>query len=61
MHYPRIIPDQPAFVEYGLGEIAVDPVNARRLASGELSLPMHPFLTEQEINAVIQACNQWQP
>jgi dTDP-3-amino-3,4,6-trideoxy-alpha-D-glucose transaminase len=61
VHYPRIIPDQPAFLSYRRGEIAVDPVKARRLATSELSLPIHPFLTEQEVNAVIQACNQWEP
>jgi dTDP-4-amino-4,6-dideoxygalactose transaminase len=61
VHYPQIIPDQPAFASYGLGGMAVDPVNARRLASSELSLPIHPFLTEREVTRVIQACNQWEP
>jgi dTDP-4-amino-4,6-dideoxygalactose transaminase len=61
VHYPRIIPEQPAFASYGRGEVAVDPSKARRLAGCELSLPIHPFLTEQEIGSVIDACNQWQP
>jgi dTDP-3-amino-3,4,6-trideoxy-alpha-D-glucose transaminase len=61
VHYPRLIPEQPAFASYGRGEVAVDPTTARRLAGCELSLPIHPFLNEQEINTVIDACNQWQP
>jgi dTDP-3-amino-3,4,6-trideoxy-alpha-D-glucose transaminase len=61
VHYPRTIPEQPAYVSYGPGEVAVDPVNARRIASSELSLPIHPFLEGEEINRVIEACNQWAP
>jgi dTDP-4-amino-4,6-dideoxygalactose transaminase len=60
VHYPRIIPEQPAFTTYGQGEIASDPNEARRFASSELSLPIHPFLTGEEVNAVIKACNEWQ-
>ena len=59
IHYPRIIPDQAALAGKGLSHTAVEPVNARRFATDELSLPIHPFLTEQEINAVIDACNAW--
>jgi dTDP-3-amino-3,4,6-trideoxy-alpha-D-glucose transaminase len=59
IHYPRIIPDQVALAGKGLSHSAVDPVNARRFAHKELSLPIHPFLTEQEIHTVIDACNHW--
>jgi len=61
VHYPRIIPEQPAFVSCGRGEIAFDPKNARRFVSSELSLPIHPFLSDDEISKVITACNQWDP
>jgi dTDP-3-amino-3,4,6-trideoxy-alpha-D-glucose transaminase len=61
VHYPCVITEQPAFASYGSGEVAVDPVNARRIASSELSLPIHPFLEGEEINRVIEACNQWAP
>jgi dTDP-3-amino-3,4,6-trideoxy-alpha-D-glucose transaminase len=60
VHYPRIIPEQPAFISYGRGEIASDPNEARRFASSEFSLPIHPFLTDEEVNTVIKACNEWQ-
>jgi dTDP-4-amino-4,6-dideoxygalactose transaminase len=61
VHYPRIIPEQPAFIDYGRGEVAFDPARARHFASSELSLPIHPFLTDQEVTTVIEACNAWQP
>lgn len=59
IHYPRLIPDQVALAGKGLSHTAVDLANARRFANDELSLPIHPFLTEQEINTVIDACNNW--
>lgn len=61
VHYPRIIPDQTALEKYGRHEVLNEPVNARRLADTELSLPIHPFLEESEIVAVIDACNNWEP
>jgi dTDP-4-amino-4,6-dideoxygalactose transaminase len=61
VHYPRIIPDQAALAKYGRFEIQHEPVNARDLAETELSLPIHPFLQESEVAAVIEACNSWKP
>jgi dTDP-3-amino-3,4,6-trideoxy-alpha-D-glucose transaminase len=61
VHYPRIIPEQPAFIAHGRGEVTVGLKNARRFALSELSLPLHPFLSEQEVSKVIEACNQWEP
>lgn len=53
-HYPFVCPDQPAV--QGLGE-RVDPLTtARRISSRELSLPIHPYLTDQEVESVIEAC-----
>ena len=59
VHYPRIIPDQAA-LRTSSHHIAFDPVNARRWAECEISLPIHPFLAEDEISAVIEACNGWE-
>ena len=58
LHYPRIISEQTALAE-GSWQNAMEPVNARRFAQSELSLPIHPFLTETEVDAVIAACNEW--
>lgn len=58
IHYPRIICEQAALTAVPW-EAAVEPINARRFVSCELSLPIHPFLTEQEVDTVIAACNAW--
>lgn len=59
IHYPRIIPDQPAMKD-AVHEIAFEPTQARRIALSEVSLPIHPFLSESERECVIDACNRWQ-
>jgi dTDP-3-amino-3,4,6-trideoxy-alpha-D-glucose transaminase len=60
-HYPRIIPDQAALKASRRSEIAMAPVKARRLADEEVSLPIHPFLTEEETDRVVSGCNAWRP
>lgn len=60
VHYPTIIPDQVIMQRTGAFEIAAEPANARRLGSSELSLPIHPFLTKDEVAAILQACNTFQ-
>ncbi len=49
-HYPVLCPDQPA-----CPRPAQVPV-ARRLAERELSLPVHPYLSEADVDHVIAAC-----
>jgi dTDP-3-amino-3,4,6-trideoxy-alpha-D-glucose transaminase len=53
-HYPFLCPDQEATAGCGtvFGELPV----ARRLAERELSLPIHPYLEDEEVEAVIEAC-----
>jgi dTDP-4-amino-4,6-dideoxygalactose transaminase len=53
-HYPFVCADQPAAA--GRGE-ALDPLTtARRLSAAELSLPIHPYLTDENIESVIDSC-----
>lgn len=59
VHYPQIIPDQTALRNWS-HHLAFEPINARNWAEGEVSLPVHPFLTESEVDAVIANCNAWQ-
>lgn len=61
VHYPDIISDQPALAPVGSCQNAVEPAQARRFSKCEVSLPIHPFLTDQQVSAVINACNDWQP
>jgi dTDP-4-amino-4,6-dideoxygalactose transaminase len=58
VHYPRLIPDQPAMQSSISYEVAIEPSNARRLAASEISLPIHPFLEENEVEVVVTACKQ---
>ena len=57
-HYPVVIPDQPA-IQGELHELAVPIDTARRLSRMEASLPMFPYLTEEEIDQVVEVCNDW--
>ena len=59
VHYPRLIPDQPALA--GRADVhVVGPLdNARSFAREEVSLPIHPHLTDKEVARVITACNGW--
>ncbi len=53
-HYPTLCPDQPAVRGRGvvLGPLPI----ARRLAEREISLPIHPYLKDEELEIVIRAC-----
>ncbi len=53
-HYPFVAPDQPAVS--GRGQESGPLVVARRLSERELSLPIHPYLEDFEIDHVIDAC-----
>ena len=59
VHYPCIIPDQPALKGVAMELAQVEMTNARRFSSDEVSLPVHPFLSEDEVEAVVAACNSW--
>jgi dTDP-4-amino-4,6-dideoxygalactose transaminase len=50
-HYPVLCPDQPAIGGSGV-RIGAFPV-ARRIAEREISLPIHPYLEDAEIEYVI--------
>lgn len=57
-HYPCAIPDQPAMAAVAFE--SVGPLeNARRICRCEVSLPVHPYLNDDEVARVIDACNAW--
>lgn len=56
-HYPRLASDQEALqgiAARSFGELS----RARRFAADEVSLPIHPFLTEADVDRVVRACNE---
>ena len=59
-HYPEAIVDQPALQAVQI-ELLDDCTTARRLCRSEISIPIHPYLTGDEVTAVIHACNGWKP
>ena len=58
-HYPILIPDQAA-MRGAAHEVSGDCATARRIAHSEVSLPIHPYLTDAEVEQVIAACNGWE-
>jgi dTDP-3-amino-3,4,6-trideoxy-alpha-D-glucose transaminase len=59
IHYPRLIPDQKALRDSGTGEIHGPLENAASLTGREVSLPIHPFLPDEDVERVISAVNAW--
>lgn len=59
VHYPRTIPEQPALLEAHVGERLTPLLQAEAFARREVSLPLHPFLTEREVGRVVASCNSW--
>jgi len=57
VYYPTPVPDQPLYRGLGYSD-ATCPV-ARRLASEVLSLPVHPGLSQADLDAIISAVNDW--
>lgn len=62
VHYPTLIPHQAVFESpelSGKWEVKGDLKKSLSLTQEELSLPIHPFLSDTEIERVIQTCNTW--
>jgi dTDP-4-amino-4,6-dideoxygalactose transaminase len=56
IHYPTPIPQQPAFADY-----KVDCPTANRLCNELLSLPLHPNLTDSQIQLVALTVSGFMP
>ncbi len=57
-HYPVTIPDQPVMA-HATFDFTDDCANARRIAASEVSLPIHPYLSDEEVARVIEVVNAW--
>lgn len=58
VHYPILIPDQPALRGCKI-EVAHSLVTAIHFSNHEVSLPIHPYLSDENVDRVIDACNAW--
>ncbi len=59
LHYPVVIPDQEAITRRGPARVHGALDRARMFASSEVSLPIHPYLEDGEVEHVIEAVNGW--
>ncbi len=59
-HYPLALIEQEA-LKWSTVELTSGCPNAIRFCHSEISLPIHPFLGDDEITAVVSACNSWSP
>jgi len=59
IHYPRTIPDQPYY--QSMGFTSDDLPIARELTEQVLSLPVHPALTDDELQTIIDAVRAFIP
>jgi len=57
-HYPILLPDQSAMKNRPY-QVVGDLGHALKFSNGEVSLPIHPYLSDLEVAEVISACNQW--
>jgi dTDP-3-amino-3,4,6-trideoxy-alpha-D-glucose transaminase len=61
IHYPGLISEQSALVnQQEKFIVASELTQAKYFVEHELSLPIHPFLLQDDIERVIAACNSWQ-
>ena len=60
VHYPTLIPEQKALAGSDPTELTLTSLaRARTFAQSEVSLPMHPFLSDEDAQRVVDACNSW--
>lgn len=61
VHYPLLIPAQEAMEAAGQPRLPAEAFpRAQRFAETEVSLPLHPHLSDEDCERVIAACNGWE-
>ena len=55
VHYPTLLPDQPAINNF---LISNDLEHAQKASSMVMSLPMHPYLTEEDQNYIVSSLQE---
>lgn len=58
-HYPAAIPDQPAMLQCRYEVADGGLAEARRFCRSEVSLPIHPYLSDDEVSHIVEAVNGW--
>ncbi|MBO9436771.1 DegT/DnrJ/EryC1/StrS family aminotransferase [Ruegeria sp. R13_0] len=60
IHYPILMADQQALDKMNIPVLRMPTPMAARLAASEVSLPIHPYLRDDEVDRVIDAVNAWE-
>lgn len=60
VHYPHAIPSQKALAEVPF-EVASSLTRAEALAASEVSLPIHPYMSEADVSRVVEAVLSFSP
>ena len=60
VHYPVLIPEQQALRGRADCEVLTPLPHATDFALREVSLPIHPFLSDEDVQRVVETCNAWQ-
>ena len=55
MHYPIPPHKAPAYPEWNQLSFPI----TEKLSAEELSLPLHPVLTQDEVEYIVESINQW--
>lgn len=59
IHYPILCNEQGAskYFDYEVAESGL--ANAKRISNSVVSIPIHPFMSNEDVDKVIKACNSW--
>src|SRR6266851_1327455 len=61
IHYPIIIPRQKALGDRSVFDVVGELTRADAFAAGEVSLPIHAYLRDDELEAIVSKINAWKP
>ncbi len=59
IHYPVLASDQKACASFPKISVSGKLTKAKYFASHEVSLPIHPYLTDDEVSEVVRIVNNW--
>lgn len=61
VHYPTLIPDQAALRHVAGWRVVGRLTRATDRAARSVSLPLHPFMSTEDVDVVVAAVRSWQP
>jgi len=59
VHYPHLIPHQKAVTSSGNFEVRSSLETAEKIAENVISIPNHPYMTDDEVTFCIETINNW--